>query len=401
MAVDDVAVRARHVAAATGVLGVAGAFALVPTPLWPLYIGEAGYSHVDTTFAFAVYALGVLAALVLAGDLSERAGRRPVLASAVVLELVASVLMTLSSNLAMVGFARLLTGLGIGLVTAAATGAIGDLARLAGGRVSRSVASVVTIGTLGGFAIGALSSGWIAGWASEPLQVPYAVYSALLVAAVLLILTIPETRARTGRIRLVRVLRPPPSPTRRYVAAAVSAAAVNVAFGSFTVTAPSLMVQARGNSSTMWSGAVVAFMFIGSASCQALMNRWPAPRQLTIGTGLLVVGLAGFAGSALEPSTALLGLSAVMLGGGAGVLFRSAVAMAVATSDDHRGRSVATLYVAFYLGLSLPVLGLGVLMDLLGEALGVALVCGLIASAVTAAVAVLLRSRPLAAEQSP
>lgn len=385
------AVGGRHVATAASVLAIAGAFALVPTPLWPIYIDEAGYNHVDTTFAFAVYAVGVLGALVLAGDLSERAGRRPVLVAAIGFELFAATLMWLSPSLPAVTVARLLTGVGIGLVTAAGTGAIGDLARAVGGRMHHAVATTVTLATLGGFAIGSLSSGLIARAGPEPLETPYAVYAGLLVAALMLVHTFPETRHRSGAVQLVRLLRPPPTPNRYYVAAAVSVAAVNVAFGSFTVTAPSLVVEARGTASTVWSGAVVAAMFVGSASCQALIGRMPAPRQLLLGATMFVAGLAGFSAAALNPSVAVLFASALVLGGGAGVLFRSAVALAVAADDRHRSRAVATLYVAFYLGLSLPVLGLGALMDHVGEGFGVSLVCSSVSSVAVTCVLVLRR----------
>lgn len=381
-----------QVAAAGVVLAVAAAFALVPTPLWPIYISTAGYSHVGTTFAFAVYAVGVLAALMLAGDLSERAGRRPVLAGAMALELAAAVLMWQSSSLPVVALARLLTGVGIGLVTAAATGAIGDLGRAGEGQLRHAVASVVTIATLGGFALGSFSSGLIARASSEPLHSPFAAYAGLLVVAMMLVTAFPETRTRTGSVKLVRLLRPPPSPNRRYIAAAVSVAAVNAAFGSFIVTAPSLVVEARGASSTVWSGGVVAVLFVGSATCQVLVNRMPAGRQLLVGASLLVLGLTGFASTAVEPFVAVLFASALVLGGGGGVLFRSAVARAVAAGDSDRAQSVATVYVAFYLGLSLPVLGLGVLMDQIGEALGVALMCVSVSLVAVAAVLVLRRA---------
>src|ERR1700680_5059764 len=50
-----------------------------PTPLYPLYQKMWGFSPVMLTLVFGVYALAVLAALLVAGRLSDHLGRRPVL----------------------------------------------------------------------------------------------------------------------------------------------------------------------------------------------------------------------------------------------------------------------------------------------------------------------------------
>src|SRR5699024_11121938 len=50
----------------------------LPTPLYPLYEDRFGFGTAFTTQLFAIYALGVIAALVLFGRLSDGLGRRPV-----------------------------------------------------------------------------------------------------------------------------------------------------------------------------------------------------------------------------------------------------------------------------------------------------------------------------------
>ena len=55
----------------------------MPTPLYGLYEAQFGFSHGVGTVVFAVYAAGVGVSLVLFGALSDRAGRRPVLAAAI------------------------------------------------------------------------------------------------------------------------------------------------------------------------------------------------------------------------------------------------------------------------------------------------------------------------------
>src|SRR5215831_18458944 len=50
-----------------------------PTPLYPLYQARWGFSAITTTVVFGVYAVAVLAALLIVGALSDHLGRRPVL----------------------------------------------------------------------------------------------------------------------------------------------------------------------------------------------------------------------------------------------------------------------------------------------------------------------------------
>src|SRR5258708_36278236 len=52
---------------------------LAPTPLYPVYQAEWGFSALTTTEIFGIYALALLGSLLVAGRLSDHVGRRPVL----------------------------------------------------------------------------------------------------------------------------------------------------------------------------------------------------------------------------------------------------------------------------------------------------------------------------------
>ncbi|MFL6169962.1 MAG: MFS transporter, partial [Ornithinibacter sp.] len=54
-------------------LGVSGA----PAPLYGLYAERWGLAPITTTLVFAVYAFGALGAVLLAGQASDRFGRKP------------------------------------------------------------------------------------------------------------------------------------------------------------------------------------------------------------------------------------------------------------------------------------------------------------------------------------
>src|SRR3954447_1549207 len=71
-----------------------------PSPLYGTYRALWGFSPVVLTLVYAIYAVGVLAALLLAGRISDEAGRRPVLLVALATLMSATVLFMLADSVA-------------------------------------------------------------------------------------------------------------------------------------------------------------------------------------------------------------------------------------------------------------------------------------------------------------
>ena len=71
----------------------------LPTPLYPVYEQRWGFSALVITVIFAVYAIGVIAALVFLGSLSDRVGRRPALLAALALSAASAVAFLLADGL--------------------------------------------------------------------------------------------------------------------------------------------------------------------------------------------------------------------------------------------------------------------------------------------------------------
>ena len=70
----------------------------VPTPLYAIYQRQWHFSGGILTLIFAVYAVAVLATLLLAGRTSDQAGRRPVMATALGFSAASAVLLIFASN---------------------------------------------------------------------------------------------------------------------------------------------------------------------------------------------------------------------------------------------------------------------------------------------------------------
>src|SRR5699024_5185306 len=135
----------------------------LPTPLYPLYEERFGFGTAFATQLFAIYALGVIAALVLFGRLADGPGRRAVLAAAGVFSLASAVPFLSGSKVGLLLVARVLSGLAAGIFTPTATVTV--LENAPPGR-ERLAGSLATAANMGGLGLGIMMSGLLARFAS-------------------------------------------------------------------------------------------------------------------------------------------------------------------------------------------------------------------------------------------
>ena len=167
----------------------------LPTPLYDIYQAQWHFPAVIVTVIFAVYAAGVLAALLLAGRSSDQAGRKPVLAAALGASVLSTVVFILAPDVAVLMAARILSGLSAGLMTGTATAALTELVPAPAGRRASLVATAANMGGLG---LGPLIAGLFAQYAPHPTTLVFAVYLAMLAAAGAGLRFIPETVSSAG-----------------------------------------------------------------------------------------------------------------------------------------------------------------------------------------------------------
>jgi MFS family permease len=170
-------------------------FSTLPSPLYGLYRTLDHFSLFMITVIFAVYAIGIIVALLLAGHLSDLYGRRRLLLPALGITIVSAIVFLASKSLTGLLIARLINGLSIGIVASTATAYLAELHAVgrpqASARQAELTASAVNVGRL---AVGALVAGVVAQWVAHPLTVPYLVFlGALLLGAIGVALS-PETR---------------------------------------------------------------------------------------------------------------------------------------------------------------------------------------------------------------
>jgi MFS family permease len=371
-------------------------FTTVPAPLWSLFQQRDHFSSLTVTLVFAAYAVGVALSLFLAGHLSDWHGRRRLVVAALILNLVSGALFLGWPSLPGLIVARVLSGLGIGAMTATATAWLAELhARQHPDSDNRRAEVISTAANLGGLGLGALISGALAQWVGAALVVPFAFFIAAMMVALVLVFAAPETRPPANprpHYRPQRVSVPPQS-RARYFAAAGSAVITFAALGLLTSLAPSFVAGTLHHTSRALAGAVSFAVFGAAVVTQSLTASRTAREQLAAAIPTLLLGLAllTLAVWLPVPSLGMFITGVIVIGIGAGLMFKGALATVSAlASDENRAEALAGLFLAAYLGLAGPVIGLGVLMQYLSPRLSLLLFAAVLALGILAAAPALL-----------
>jgi MFS family permease len=328
--------------------------------LYAVYSKDFGFSHAMLAVIFATYTLVLVPALLVCGQLSDRFGRRPVILTGLIAGVVGLVLFALADSVAWLFAARAVQGLSVAMVSGAAVAALSELEPR--GDAWRS-ALVATLALTAGSAVGPFLGGAVAEWAPDRLVVPYVVGVAIVAATLLACVRIPETiRDRGGPLRIQRpgVPREIRAP---FVRIAVTGAAVWSVAALFLSVLPSYTTEVSGTKNLALLGLVAAVLLAASCVSQLAVRRAAAHAvALAAGLGLLAVGLLGLILASPLHAVACLIAGAVVAGAGHGVGFLAAQHdLNRIAPDDRRGEVNAAFYTCIYLGVSVSVIGVGVL----------------------------------------
>jgi MFS family permease len=174
-----------------------------------------------------------------------------------------------------------------------------------------------------------------------------------------------ETPSPRPRYRIQR-LSVPQEARGAFVAAAVGAFLAFGGVGLFTALAATFLVGTLHEASHALAGFTVFAMFAGGVGIQIATLAWAVRRVLGVGIVLMLLGLALTVVAVWlpTPSLVLLLVGGVVSGAGAGAVFKGAVGTVIEISPaDTRAEALAGLFLAGYLGLSVPALGAGVALQ--------------------------------------
>ncbi|WP_315338917.1 MFS transporter [Pseudomonas grimontii] len=333
-----------------------------PTPLYHLYQEGLHFSAGMLTLIFGVYALSLLAALLTVGSLSDHLGRKPVIFTALVLNMLAMLLFINEDSVAWLIAARTVQGFATGMATAVLGAALLDTDRQQGPLVN-SVAPLL------GMACGAMGSSVLAEFAPLPTQLIYWTLLALMLVQALYVWRLPETVDRIpGALASLRPTLHVPPQARRALWLSLPVDVAVWAMGGFYLSlAPSLVRAATGSTSNLIGGGLVAVLTVSGALMIFTLRNRPASKVLRLGATLLAVGVALILTAVHSASLPLFFIATLIAGSGFGAGFLGALRSVVPLALPHeRAGLMSAFYVLSYLAFCLPSLLAGNLIRSFG-----------------------------------
>ena len=347
------------VAATTAALTAASS---APSPLYPVYQAEFGFSSITLTAVFAAYVLALLTSLLTVGRLSDYLGRRPVLAAALVVEAAAMAVFLDAHGVAALYLARLVQG----LATGAAIGVLGayllDLQPATGSRLGSLVNSAAATGGLG---VGAMFSGVLIEYGPHPTRLVFGILTATFLALALTTAVLPESVERKpGALAAMRPqVSVPPAARPAFVRTIPTMASTWMLGGLMFSVGGSLLTGVFGQDNHAVVGLVLG-LFAGTAALSSLVQRDQTPEAMErFGTSALLIGAALFAVAIVTTSLTLFVIAAVIAGTGFGPAFLGAFRTVSQLAEPHeRAALISAIYVVSYLTFSIPALVAGLLI---------------------------------------
>jgi predicted MFS family arabinose efflux permease len=321
-----------------------------PTPLYHLYQEQLQFSAAVLTLIFGVYALSLLAALLTVGSLSDYLGRKPVIFTAVVLNILAMLLFIYADSVAWLIAARVLQGFATGMATAVLSAALLDTDRQHGPLIN-SVAPLL------GMALGGMGCGLLAEFAPAPLHLTFWLLLALFAVQAVYVWRLPESVSpQAGALASLRPTLHVPVQARATLWRVLPLNTATWALGGFFASlAPSLVRTATGSTSNLIGGATVAALTLTGALMIFTLRNRPATRALQLGASLLPTGVILILLGVHSASLALFFLGTLVAGCGFGAGFLGAVRSLVPLALPHeRAGLMSAFYVLSYLAFCLP-----------------------------------------------
>ena len=338
----------------------------LPTPLYVIYQARWHFGASIVTMIFAVYAAGVLAALLLAGRSSDQAGRKPVLAVALAASALSTVVFIFAPDVGVLLAGRIVSGLSAGLMTGTATAALTELVPASAGRRASLVATAANMGGLG---LGALVAGLFAQYAPHPTTLVFVVYLAVLAIAAVCLRFVPETVSHRQRpaLRLAGFSLPEQG-RGEFIAAGAAAFAAFSLLGLFSALAPTFLGSIMHEQNHAVQGGAVFLIFGVGTLTQLLVSRFSSRRVVLAGLGLFLAGLGLIVAALAQAGVALFLAGTVVAGVAVGAVFMGSLATANRLAPPgRRGQAVSAFFVACYCGLVIPVVGVGVASQFIGD----------------------------------
>jgi predicted MFS family arabinose efflux permease len=321
-----------------------------PTPLYPIYQAEWGFSPIAISCVFGIYAIAVLVALLFAGRLSDHVGRRPVVLGATAIQAATMFLFAFADGLSDLIAARVIQGLATGAAIAAVGAGMLDMDKARG-----AIANAATPGV--GTALGGVLGGLMVHYLPAPTHLVYFVLAVIFVAQMAGVLFIPELiPPRAGAIASLRPRMGLPAATRKSILiVAPVLIAIWALAGFYGSLAPSLLRTRFGLDSSL-AGGIALFVLAGCGGTSVLLTqRLPARTLMLYGTSALLAGVGLVLASLSWHSATAFFLGTALAGSGFGTAFQGSILTVVPlAAPQERSGVLSVIFVVSYVAMGVP-----------------------------------------------
>ena len=331
-------------------------------PMLQVYRQFDGMSNSSVTFMFAVYAAGLVPALITFGPLSDRYGRRTILRPAMLLSAAGSIVLTFGvtgiETILFIG--RWIAGFAVGMAMASGAAWIKQLSAL--GKDAKPAAGPrrATIAVSAGFGGGPFVSGAVTQFLPYEHILPYLIHLGLVALVLPWMWTAPETQPRQPhQVVTKQPLVPKAALSGRFLWAV--AAWAPWVFGTVSVAFATLPTQVPAAWPMFFIGAIslVALgtgVAIQPAAAKFLERRTPQWLPLSVlGLGSACAGMLVSAAAVHFQALWLAFGAAVFLGAAYGVMMVAGLSeVELLANKNDLGALIGVFYALTYIGFFVP-----------------------------------------------
>jgi len=363
----------------TAFIGSAAVFAALyvaagaPTPLLVVFEQQWRFPAWVLTVAFASYALGLLAALLVAGSLSDHIGRRPVLIGSLLVELGAMLMFVFAPGIGWVIAARTVQGIATGAATSAFSASVVEHAPERHKKLGTIITSVAPAGGLG---VGALLTGAAVQFSSHATLIVFTSLAVIMILGTGVAAFSAETvSSHPGAARsLIPHVSVPRAARREFVASIPVHAAAWMLAGLFMGLVPTILRDLLDLHSGLLNGATAFVEPAAAAVAGLFLGRLTPRRTVFVGGAGVLLGTAVIEAGVASGTLSLLWVGGIVGGVGFGASFSGAVRTIAPLGQPHqRAGLFAAVYLVAYLSFGVPAIVAGLLIapvGLLGTVLG-------------------------------
>ncbi|WP_223066314.1 MFS transporter [Paenibacillus caui] len=351
------------------------------TPLYVRWQQEMNFSNGTLTLVFAAYIIGLLATLLIAGQLSDRFGRRPVLFPGLIAAVMACLLFATASSVAVLLIARFLTGIAVGVIVSAGMASVVDT----GGSEHRHTASLAaSVAMVLGAGLGPLLAGVLSEILPRPVIPIFMIQIVFLLSAFFVVgIVLKKNTSSRHQTRAPLHLPSVPSPNRLQLGLGISVFAPGITATSFVLSlGPSLLSKLLAVTSPLVAGGTACVMFLTATGIQFALKKLAVRIIFLIGAASTLLSMLFIATAVNASSAVMFVCAAIFAGAGQGLGQLGGLTLIALHIPEHRrAEANAVLNIGGYIPAALLPVCTGFLIDLAGLAVGTSVFAAILAGA--------------------